>query len=261
MESLSMKVFLESVPPGTEVVVENLAPGITPEIDLHCEVCLGPRIFKSIIHVEVAKILQDVFLDYECKNCQRVGKTFAIRCLLDKKNNNWNVLKYGEYPSFGPPTPSRAVTLIGGEKDLFFLGRRCENQGMGIGAFLYYRRVIESQKNRIFDEVIRVVERISGQDPVLEDLKSAKKETQFTKAVDTIKHALPPSLSINGYNPLTLLHAALSEGVHDHNDSESLELATDIRTVLFELAERLGQALKDEANLNAAVNRLTKEKR
>ena len=61
--------------------------------------------------------------------------------------------------------------------------------------------------------------------------------------------------------PWAELHAALREGVHDHNDSECLELATDIRTVLFELAERLGQALKDEANLNAAVNRLTKEKR
>ena len=170
-------------------------------------------------------------------------------------------MKYGEDPSFGPPTPARAFNLIGGERELFILGRRNENQGMGIGAFVYYRRVIESQKNRIFDELIRVIGKISPGDAVLEELESAKNETQFTKAVESIKHALPQSLSINGYNPLTLLHSALSEGVHIHTDSECLELASSVRTVLFEFAERLGQALKEEAELNAAVDRLANKKK
>ena len=52
---------------------------------------------------------------------------------------------------------------------------------MGIGAFVYYRRVIESQKNRIFDELIRVINKISPQDEVLADLEAAKKETPIYK--------------------------------------------------------------------------------
>jgi hypothetical protein len=37
----------------------------------------------------------------------------------------------------------------------------------GIGGVVYYRRVIESRKNRIFDEVIRVLEKISASDTLL----------------------------------------------------------------------------------------------
>jgi hypothetical protein len=39
------------------------------------------------------------------------------------------------------------------------MGRRAENQGMGIGAFAYYRRVVENQKNRIIAEIKRVAEK------------------------------------------------------------------------------------------------------
>jgi hypothetical protein len=119
---------------------------------------------------------------------------------------------------------------------------------------------VENQKNRIFDEIIRVTHKISPGDPVIQELEDAKGQNQFTKAVETIKHALPQSLLINGHNPLTLLYSALSEGVHDHTDIECLELAGDVRTVLVEFAEKLWQALKEEAKLDAAVKRLAKKR-
>jgi hypothetical protein len=83
-----------------------------------------------------------------------------------------------------------------------------------------------------------------------------KKETQFTTAIDAIKHGIPQVLLVDGHNPLTLLHRALSEGIHAQTDEECLELATSIRIVLAELADRMGTALKDHAELNTAVSRL-----
>ena len=59
--------------------------------------------------------------------------------------------------------------------------------------------------------------------------------------------------------PLTLLHPALSEGIHAKTDEECLELATSIRVVLIELAERIAAALKEEAELKSAVSRLIKK--
>jgi hypothetical protein len=53
-----------------------------------------------------------------------------------------------------------------------------------------------------------------------------------------------------------LLHSALSEGLHAQTDEQCLELAQAVRVVLAELAERIGQALKDEAESNAAITRL-----
>jgi hypothetical protein len=74
--------------------------------------------------------------------------------------------------------------------------------------------------------------------------------------MDDVKDAIPQRLLIEGQNPLTLLHSALSKGLHTNSDETCLELATDIRVVLAELAELLGHALKDERELKEAVSRL-----
>jgi len=93
----------------------------------------------------------------------------------------------------------------------------------------------------------------------LAQLQAATTETQFTKALLSVKDALPQSLLIGGHhNPLALLHKALSDGLHARSDEHCLELAQDIRLVLTDLAERLAVALKDEAELNAAIARLGK---
>lgn len=198
------------------------------------------------------------FLSYLCRNCTTFSKRFAVAVKLEETGSGGDILKIGELPPFGPPVPSKVINLIGPNRELFLMGRRAENQGMGIGAFSYYRRVIESQKNRIFDEIIKVLRNISGSDEIIKAITTAKAETQFTRAVDSVKYALPESLLIKGHNPLTLLYSALSKGLHAKTDEECLELATSIRVVLSELAERIGQLLKDEKELNEAVSRLLK---
>lgn len=72
----------------------------------------------------------------------------------------------------------------------------------------------------------------------------------------SVKDAIPQNLLIKGHNPLTLLHSALSDGLHARDDDRCLELAHDIRIVLAELSERLGQALKDDEEILNAVSRL-----
>jgi hypothetical protein len=128
---------------------------------------------------------------------------------------------------------------------------------------VYYRRVVESHKDQILDEIIRVSKRLDARKETIDVLEAAKKEVQFSKAMESVKDALPQALLINGRNPLTLLHSALSKGLHELTDERCLELAHDVRVILAELAERLGQALKDEAELNSAVSRLSgiKEKK
>jgi hypothetical protein len=148
--------------------------------------------------------------------------------------------------------------MVGPDRELFLKGRHAENHGLGIGAHAYYRRVVENQKNRLIDEFIRVAEKLNMPQATMDKLKIAKDEQQFAKAVDAVKDAVPPVLLIDGHNPLKLLHTALSEGIHDNSDATCLELANSIRVVLTELAERVGIALKDHAELKSAVSRLLK---
>jgi hypothetical protein len=276
-DGISFKEFLERVPPGTNSAVNDLGGAVSyragaatlvalvfPEITLHCDTptsCGGDRVFKTTHSADASEKTQKLsFVQYVCKNCSKKVKTFALSLSIGKDLKAGEAFKFGERPAFGPPTPARVISLIGPQKDLFLKGRRSENQGMGIAAFAYYRRVIEDQKGRIFDEIIRVCNRLSAGQAIVDELNRAKKETQFGTAVDAVKIGIPQALFINGHNPLTLLHSALSEGLHAQTDEECLEIATSIRVIMAEFAERMGQALKDEAELSAAVSKLLAKK-
>jgi hypothetical protein len=66
--------------------------------------------------------------------------------------------------------------------------------------------------------------------------------------MDSVKDALPQALFVNGHNPLTLLHSALSKGLRANNDKQCLEAAHDMRLVLTDLVERIDSALKTKPN-------------
>jgi len=95
---------------------------------------------------------------------------------------------------------------------------------------------------------------------MLKALHAARAENQFVNAIEKVRQAIPQSLLINGHNPLTLLHAALSEGIHELTDEECLNLARSIRVVLIELADRVSTAMKEEAELKSAVSQLLNRK-
>jgi hypothetical protein len=265
-----VKTFLETVPPYTTAALNGAesSDGSTPvlaspDVQLYCDTCSGSRTFwcnKKLAMSEREPAHGCVV--YICRNCFEGKKVFAISLQYHSEDRRrWHATKLGELPPFGPRTPSAAISLIGPDRDLLLKGRRCESQGLGIGAFVYYRRVVENQKNRILDEIIKVATQLNCESALIADVAKAKEETQFTTAVDSIKHAIPPSLYVNGYNPLKLLHSALSEGVHEHSDDECLELAASVRAVLFDFAEKLAAAMKNEKELADAVSRLANKKK
>ena len=187
-------------------------------------------------------------------------KIFSIIAKLESENSKQGVCyKYGEYPAYGPPTPSRLISLIGTDREMFLKGRRCEIQGLGVGAFVYYRRVVENQKERIIGKIVEVAKLLNAPASMIATLESAQSETQFTNALASVKDAIPESLRIRGQNPLTLLHSALSEGLHGRDDEACLDMAHAVRVVLVELSDRIGQQLKDTQELNNAVSFLMKK--
>ena len=89
-------------------------------------------------------------------------------------------------------------------------------------------------------------------------LQNAKRQTQFAKAIGLTKDAIPDRLKIRGQKPLTLLHTALSQGLHAESDETCLDMARAIRVVLVDLADRISQILKDMREINEAVSLLMK---
>jgi hypothetical protein len=267
--------FLASIPPDSTARIPDLChqqPGNnlrwtsrTPDIFLYCDSdeCQGHRFFqcyKGTIYVQEDTWKYD-FLHFSCRNCRKNYKSYAVAVKQNADGASGVAIKLGEIPPFGPHIPARVISLIGPDRELFLRGRRAENRGLGIGAFSYYRRVVENQKSRIILQIAKVAEKLGANPGISERFKGAAKETQFSKAIDEIRGGFPSVLLIDGqHNPLTLLHGALSEGLHDHTDEECLEIAKEIRLVLTELADRISQALKEEAELTKAVSRLLSRK-
>ncbi len=270
--------FLETIPPSQAMSVTGFWTRSTiepdtdelavPEIQIHCtsDICGDDLRFvrysggKREFPINSERPIY-TYITYRCSNCQQVTKVYALRAVRGEADAG-QCHKFGEEPLYGSHnTPARLINLFGADGKIFLKGRQCENHGLGIGAFTYYRRVVENHKNQILDEIIKICRKESAPAELMKELEDAKLETQFYKAVGTFKHALPPLLLIDGHNPLTLLHSALSGGVHEFTDEQCLELAHTARLVLVGLTDRVGQALKDEAELKIAVSRLLKSDR
>ena len=238
-----------------------------PDIELYCaaEKCKGRRFFKAAtnsVFVERDEWNYN-YVKYVCRNCNKTTKIFSVAAKAkDDSPTSFIgfIQKFGELPQYGPHTPSRLITLIGADRELFLKGRRAEINGLGIGAFAYYRRVVEHEKGRIIGEMAKVANLLGAQPETLQKFEDAAAESQFSKAIEMVKGAIPDGLLISGHNPLTLLHAALSEGLHSRDDSHCLDLAESIRLLLGELAERISLALKEDAELKTAVTRLLARK-
>ena len=261
----------ESTSPPYARIIQKIN---TPELELHCshDLCAGVRffrctkVFSSAGAYREENILKEnifnyLYVIYQCSNCRKTVKVFALAVKLSTNEEPQGMCcKFGELPSYGPPVPPRLIKLIGPDRDIFLKGRNCENQGFGIGAFSYYRRVVENQKNRILEEIVKVFKKIGVPQDKIATLCEAIKETQFSKALEMAKDAMPESLLINGHSPMFLLHRALSRGVHELSDEECLKLANTIRLVLSELSERLSTLLKDKAELTEAISTLMHDK-
>ena len=155
-KQISMKELLEGCPPNEFREVRDFAVDTkrhdgtawiyhvnTPDVQLHCpgDACGGLRFFRCANSDIRATDLNYIFLHYKCSNCQQGVKTFCVGGVRKSQTDKAaTVLKIGETPPFGAPTPAKLITLIGPDRDLFLKGRRCENQGLGVGAFAYYRR-------------------------------------------------------------------------------------------------------------------------
>ena len=268
----TFKQFLETSPPDVEVIVTDRASGphqargygggtffrlLEPELDLHCENCDGTRAFKCTNDFSATLSPGTVFeeLDYQCKNCkdgERFSKRFCLAIIGEGVDGA--VQKIGEYPAYNPITSRKVYDLIGeNHRELFLKGRRAELRGLGIGAFAYYRRIVDDQKDMIIDRLEKVAKRLGASEPALRVFASAKAQDQFTSAIKEIKDALPSALFIAGQNPLTILYDILSDGIHDLSDEECLTHARTVRTLLIALADRISEISKDDAKVVQAI--------
>jgi len=264
--------FLETAPSfATKEVRANITYEVDrmryiythPAISLYCsnDACERDCYFDPLIGAGVlsdkkrdAVILE--FVEYRCRHCRSEIKTFALRIIFKCSNlETITAMKFGEDPPAIGPTPRALMKLLGDQRDMYIKGRKAELAGLGVGAFVYYRRVIEHIWHTVLDRMIEVA-KIERAEDRLRILATAKEESTFTRSIDAAKSAVPVSLFIDGHNPFQALYDACGDGVHDLTDEQCVRRAAVIRLVLTRFAERARAALAEDQEFRTALGAL-----
>ncbi len=192
---------------------------------------------------------------YMCVHCQEFERVFYVK--VDE--NRECLMKVGQYPAWEIKGDANIEKLLGEHSGYYRKGLICESQGYGIGAFGYYRRIVEETIDKMLDEI---AELLSEEDLARYQGALAKtKETTITQEkIDLVKDLLPPILRPEGMNPLSALHSALSEGLHAGSDEECLEFAGTCREILVFLVNQVAASKAASKGFTASMRKLLEKK-
>jgi hypothetical protein len=234
-----------------------------PPVFLFCKSpeCDGLRFFDardasdSMAQLDGSWSHKLLFRSYTCRHCKVNRKVYAtdVRARLDSSGEvEVKIMKFGENPPAIGPTPRALQDLLGEHWSLYLQGRRSELAGLGIGAFVYYRRAVEKIWQTALARLIEIAQLEMAADRV-QALQAAQQESEFTRSMNLAKGSIPGILYVDGHNPFQALYDACGDGLHEYSDEECISRARMIRLVLGRFSERAKSVLSEDAEFRAAV--------
>jgi hypothetical protein len=271
----TLKAFLEEAPPfDTQKVQANVVRNDRQlrwelrlsDLSLYCASphCDGTRFFDPEGSSEITldssaepkRTIRVTFVHYSCRHCGATSKIYALRVTTPGgPTSTVQVMKFGEDPPAIGPTPRALKALLDDEWSLFLQGRKSELAGLGIGALVYYRRVVEHVWQRVLARLIEVA-RLDGSGERVTALTTAQAEPKFTRSIEAAKGFVPTSLYVDGHNPFQALYDACGDGLHEYTDAECIARSRMIRLVLTRFTERAKAVLGEDAEFRQALGSL-----
>jgi hypothetical protein len=150
------------------------------------------------------------------------------------------VRKVGQCPPGFPEVDrelERALTACGASNlDSYKKALSCEGESYGVGAFAYYRAIVE----RIL-ESLGASKGAGLEGPAREAFEREWSESSRdgTARIALVYDMLPEELRVDGANPLGHLYSRLSIGLHGGKDEACMKEAEELREELLELVTSL----------------------
>ena len=255
--------FLEDYPLYRWFEIEvpsDLSALDAPAIRRHCPVCRSEQTFNmSYQYQPVGAPDWQPFEHnhdmawgvYVCASCFEFEQFFFLR--VDSERGR--IAKVGQEPPWDISVDPALQRFLGEAIGCYRKGLMCESQGYGIGAFSYYRRIVEDLVDELLDQIPDLMAG-DERERYLQGLERTKKTTVVKDKIDLVKDLLPPILRPDGMNPLSLLHGVLSQGLHAGDDEECLELAADLREILGFLVTQVRQSRESHRRFTERMRRL-----
>jgi hypothetical protein len=170
------------------------------------------------------------------------------------------IMKVGQYPPFDISVNKEVENALGEKVGLYKNAVICESQSYGIGAFAYYRRIVEDTIN---DLLLGISQLMAGEekqkyDAALREIGASKNASD---KINLVKDLLPPILRPQGINPLSLLHDALSEGLHAKDDAACMAIAQSAREALNFLIHQVAASAQSGKQFTQSMRRLLDRKK
>ncbi|MBX9767769.1 MAG: hypothetical protein K2X47_10900 [Bdellovibrionales bacterium] len=237
-------------------------------IKQECPTCLSEQTFnfKSVAEQEWMKKSRtqdpcDTYkgrslkIDYECKGCN----VFNMNFTLQFSNDGTKVQKVGQFPGYNVDVDLETKDRLGDHLQLYRKGLISESQGYGIGAFAYYRRIVETIIGSLLRDAVDLVPE-AKKEVYTEIIKDIALDKTAEDKIHVAYDLLPGSLKPNGKNHLKLMYEICSIGIHGLSDDECLDLSIDLRKNLEAFIHLLNTNARSAQELSASTARLLEKR-
>ncbi len=136
-------------------------------------------------------------------------------------------------------TGSEQQKRLGASADFYRKALTSRNEGYGLGAVAYFRRVVEDKTNELIDVVADAAEAHSVATTDVERIRAAKNEKAYEDKLKIAAQAIPEVLKPHGANPFQAMYDILSIGIHTQSEEQCLQIADDTREIFDYLFDRL----------------------
>jgi hypothetical protein len=190
---------------------------------------------------------------FKCYGCSSSKYTFFIE--VDTKKGR--IRKIGQNPPW-PINLDKDIERFLKDDDSEYFRRAlvCESQNYGIGAYCYYRRVVENSIGKILKNIRSLLERQDSSSEKIEIIDRALKGTVMDERIKIAKDALPNNLMPNSINPLAIIYDTLSRGIHKLPEEECLKNSQNLRVALSHLIKTLSQQNEEQTAFLQAIKNL-----
>ena len=236
--------FLEGTPLYVKLrtrlpaVFESVRPEV---LELHCSVCGQSRPFRGEAKVPYYPSSPDDLyprraisgvreMSFGCTGCDRFQYRYWVEVNYEA-DPPW-VQKVGQLPIWIPAISKVVEKELGDDSEIFKKALRCMNEGYGIGACAYLRRLLEKHINPLLQLLYEVKADSGAGKEELEAIQNAIAAKDFTAKTEFAADISPASLIVDGHNPFKEIHERLSVGLHALDEETANRYAVDIKEAL-----------------------------
>jgi hypothetical protein len=284
------KLFLEEYPlyRKLEVNIEPVRPGMygylgttleklpKPAINMYCYFCGSLQTFNMInnywdddklSYASSGPIGHTFRLKYLCAGCGKKLILFYVEFNQIRKASgkdeaiSYWIRKVGQNPPWEVDIEKRLESILGSSSDLYKKGLISESQGYGIGAYAYYRRIVEDITTSLLSSISDLIEDEKMKESYVLALEETKKAKNAEDKIKLVKDLLPASLRPQDINPLGIIYSSLSEGLHGKTDDDCLELADSIKKSLVFLIDQLLSQKQSKKEFTESMRKLLDKKK